>query len=241
MFKLIIIATMMAPGILSMNAQDIAPQVWSNATIGVPLQDRWTIFNNASYNMLVSNEFPWRELSLSSAADFRFHKHFSAIGALYAGRIKQSGTLSNREVRPFVGFRVNSNPEERLVVTNLSRQEFRWLIYSDNNNLTGWRFRNRTLLTYALNKKSALENKSLNLFAFVEFYKNFNDKLKERFVNDIKYKLGLSFRFSDSWRFDFGAIYQVARTNLDEPVQLPTVLTTNYIFEWGMIFFTGRK
>jgi len=115
------------------------------------------------------------------------------------------------------------------------------MIYSDQQNTFGFRLRNTTLVTTSLNKGSVIEDKTLNLFGSVEFFYNSNDDLRERFVNQIKYKLGLAFRLSFTWRFDIGLMYQDAKNNVPLPSQYPTTLVSNYVLELGVGYFIGGK
>jgi len=162
-------------------------------------------------------------------------------GNFYASKVKQSLALTSWEIRPVIGFLINSNLSKRLVVFNLTRTELRYMIYSDQQNTFGFRLRNTTLVTTSLNKGSVIEDKTLNLFGSVEFFYNSNDDLRERFVNQIKYKLGLAFRLSFTWRFDIGLMYQDAKNNVPLPSQYPTTLVSNYVLEWGVGYFIGDK
>jgi hypothetical protein len=224
----------------SLMGQSIAPQLWNNIFVGWDANDRFTMINTASFNILLSEEFPWNEISLASTTGYRFHKNFRVLGTIYVSRVQQTLSLSNWELRPVIGFAINSNNQKRFVISNLSRLEFRYLIYSDNTNATTGRFRNLTILTVSLNKRTIVEDNSLNLFATAEFFYNFNEKAKERFVNQSKFKLGLAYRLSYKWRFNFGLMYQDSKEGIVLPVLLPTDLITNYIIEWSVGFFINR-
>lgn len=225
----------------NLNAQDIAPQVWNNLYFGWNASDQFSWRNTASYNVLVSKEYPWNETTLSSTAVYKFHPIFEASGGIYYARTKQTNELNTHEVRPFVGLRVSSKSSERWLISNLSKLEFRWLIYSDDDNNESFRFRNRTHAAVSLTKKSMSDDRNLYLLGYFEAFFNFGDDVRERFFSAFKYKLGFGYRLSSSWRFDLGVIYQDATNNVIIPSQLPTNLITNYIIDWGVAYIINSK
>jgi hypothetical protein len=226
-----------------LKSQDIAPQIWTNASVAWVINDRFSWRNNAAYNVLVSSEFPWDEITLTSTGVFKFANFFEATTGIYSALTKQTGSLSSFEVRPFIGFRASTNIEKRWLLSNLSRLELRYLNYSDgNSNNVSLRFRNRTIISVSLIKKTMSINKNnLFVFGYFEAFFNFRTEVRERFFNQFKYKLGLGYRINYHWGIDFGVIFQDATNNVTDPVVLPTTLITNYIFEWGVRFVIGPK
>ena len=222
------------------SAQDIAPQVWSNAFVVWDINEKFSFRNAIAYNVLLSKEFPWHELDYHGGLAYRFHKNFETSAGISLLLVRQDISLSSFEVRPFVGLRVNSNIERRFYITNFSKLEWRNLKYSDDiKNSTG-RFRNKTYFAVSLNRKSMVSDNNIYLLSYFEIFYNFND-VRERFFNALKYKLGLGYRLSYNWRFDIGVIYQDANDKLGKPESAITTLDTFFIMEWGVGYIIGNK
>jgi hypothetical protein len=242
--KLKIIILFLLSGLcsISLKAQDIAPQIWNNTTVVWNINEHFTWRNSVAYNVLLSSEFPWDEFALTSVGAWRFKQYFEATLGVYSARTRQTVALSSYELRPFVGFRVHTNNQKRWLISNLSRFETRQLFYSDVDHTLSFRFRNQTYAGVSLNQKSlGITKNNLVLFGYFEAFVNPGKEVRERFFNQFKYKLGLAFRLNSSWGFNLGVIYQDAKNNVGEAVQLPTTLITNYIVDWGVIYVIGPK
>ena len=216
--------------------QDIAPQIWNNASLGWNISDQFSLRNSFAYNVLLSQDFPWHEFTFTTTGGYNFHKYLGMSVGLYLATTKQTVDLSSFETRPFLGFRIFSNNEKRFIISNLSRIELRHFNYSDETTDVAGRFRNRTSLAFSFTQRSMISAKNFFGFGYFEAFHNFDKEVKERFFKHFKYKLGLGYRLSSSWIFDFGVIYQDADDNIEEPSHYPTVLTTNYIIEWGVTY-----
>jgi hypothetical protein len=179
---------------------------------------------------------PWNEMTGMASGNFHFHRFMEADAALYFARVKQNNTLSSFEYRPSTGFRIFSNPLKRWLVVNGSRIELRFFRYSDRTTDLTFRFRNRTNAAVSLTRSSMADKRNLFLFGYFELFYNFGMEVRERFFNQFKYKLGLGYRLSDTWRFHLGMIYQDAVDNVVEPAQMPVEIDTRYIFEWGIVY-----
>lgn len=226
-----------------LKSQDIAPQIWNNASVAWNINNQFSWRNNVAYNVLASREFPWNEFSITSTGVFRFAEFFESTIGIYSALTNQTGSLSSFEIRPFIGFRATTNIEKRWAVSNLSRLEMRSIIYSDDNsNGVSIRFRNRTIASVSLTKKQMTTNAdNLFVFGYFEAFFNFGQEVRERFFTQFKYKLGLGYRINSQWGIDLGVLYQNANNNIDEPAKLPTNLITNYIIEWGIRFMIDNE
>ena len=236
--KKLIISSLILISVLSYRskAQDIAPQIWNNFNVGWSINEHFSWRSNAAYNVLLSKEFPWYEITLTSTGVYKFQRFYEVSLGFYFARTKQTLSLSSIELRPFVGFRITTNLQKRWLVTNLGKIEMRNLIYSNDDISMSWRFRNRTYLALAILTQSMNDNDNLFVFAYFEVFYNFGQEVRERFFNQFKYKLGLGYRLSSRWNFDLGVIYQDSKNTIIEPVNPSTNLITNYIVEWGITY-----
>jgi long-subunit fatty acid transport protein len=208
--------------------------VWNNASVGWVINDRFSWRNTLAFNILVSKEFPWNEVTITSVGAYRVTKYFETTLGIYSARTKQTLLLTSFELRPFIGLRFNTNNEKRWMLSNLTRFEMRMLIYSHKSNSESFRIKNRTFVGFSLNKKSfVLRENNFFVFGYFEAFINIGDEVKERFFNQFKYKLGFGYRINQKFGVDLGVIYQEAKDNVLLPANLPTTIITDYIFEWG--------
>lgn len=225
-----------------LKAQKIVdPQLYNNLAVSVDLSSKWTIFNQFSFNVLMSDKSLWNETSILSIPSYRINKNISAIGGFYISYVNQNKTLSSLELRPSFGIIFSSTLNHRFSIGNTSRIEFRFMNYSDADKDFTLRFRNRTDLIVSLIKPKINMNKNLFLFAHFEIYYNFEENIRERFYNIYRIKLGLGYRLSFPWRFSLGVLYQDSELNIGEPTNQPTNVITNYIFEWRVIYVIDAK
>lgn len=212
------------------------PQVWSNAGIGFKTDNGFYFLNTLSYNILLSNELPWNEFSNSLSAAYTFNPYIAVIGEFYASRTKQSATLSSTELRPAAALRLSTHDERRWRVANVSKFEFRFLDYTDNEKDNTVRFRNRTLISATVKEQNLKQVGSIAIYSYLEFFHNFEENVEERFFKSAKAKLGGTYKMSDHWRFDLGFIFLDATNTIVEPSTLPTNIITNYILEIGVYY-----
>ena len=241
-FQLVIIIYLSQLTFLAYCQSDqIRPQVWSNLAVGWNVSDKFVLRGAASYNVLLSSEAPWNEITASASAVFKFHRFMEANAGLYVAAAQQNESLRSFEYRPYVGFRIFTNDEKRWYLTNLTRFETRIFRYSDRTTELGYRLRNRTYIAASILKPSMSDNKNLYIYGYFEAFYNFEDEVKERFFNQFKYKIGLGYRLSDNWRFDLGFLYQDSKNTAGEPSQLPVYIDTNWIVEWGIAYIIPVK
>ena len=222
----------------SLQAQDtyVRPQLWNNLSVAWGALDHLTLTGETAYNVLLSDELEWQEITVSVNGIYRFHRFMAASAGIYLAWTRQEVNLNSFECRPNLGFLVNTNAEMRWLLTNLSKFEWRIFRYSDNTSNKTVRFRNRTYGVVSLIRPSLLDDHNLMLFSYFELFLNFGMEVRERFFDQFKYKLGFAYRFNRSWNANLGMVLQDARNNLGEPAQLPVIVNTRWILEWGVNF-----
>ena len=219
----------------------IKPQIWSNAYVAWNINDKFVIRNALSYNVLLSDELPWNEISYTVNGVAKVHKFMEVSAGFYMARVLQTKSLRSFEYRPSIGFRIFSNNKKRWAISNLTRVELRKFVYSNQSTDLAWRIRNLTHFALSLNKKSLQYDNNLYAFGLLEFFHNFNQEVEERFFDIFKWKLGLGYRLNYNWRFDIGVIDQDSRNTISEPTNLPGNIITNYIIEWGVAYIIPAK
>lgn len=219
----------------------ISPQIWNNVFVGWNISNKFVLRNAAAFNIRLSNEAPWNEITYSVSGVYKIHRFYEVNAGLYFARSRQSKDLKSYELRPFVGFRVATNTEKRWYVTNLSRFESRWFTYSDGDHEWGFRFRNRTYGIVSLNQPTMSDDQNLYLFGYFEFFYSFGIEVRERYFDQLKYKVGFGYRLSLPWRFDIGIIYQDAKNTTGEVVPYDANIITRFIIEWGVAYIIGPR
>ena len=222
-------------GSFSASLAQKSPQIYNSLFVGWQIKGNLFLRNNLSYNFLYLDPSVWNEIDVSSTLAKSYKDILEGTAGLYFARVQQDLELSNRELRPVLGFRVFNRSGRRYSLSNYSRFEFRYLFYSDNVNDGTARFRNRTTVAISLNRAQlALPDNNLFLFSYFEAFHNFEADTRERFFKQFKLKLGTGYRFNTNWAIDIGVIYLDSENNLGQASQLPTVVDTNYIFEWQL-------
>ena len=214
----------------------VKSQYWNNLNVAWQISDNFFIGNTLSYNVLFDKELPWSELSYSATAVLRINSFLLGNGGMYIAATNQSTDLNSVEIRPYIGIRISSKLPKRWVVSNLTRIEWRNLIYSNDTNDLAFRLRNRTNAAISINRKSLLDDHTLSLFAYFEAFHNLDNTVTERYFTTLKYKAGLAYRFSLQWRIDLGILFNNSRNTIETPSQLPGNIVTNFILEWGLTY-----
>lgn len=93
--------------------ETIRPQVWNNLYVGWNATDKFALRGALAYDVLLSKEIPWNEITVSVAGVYKFHRFMEANAGLYIAGAKQSKNLRSYEYRPYVGFRVFTNNTKR--------------------------------------------------------------------------------------------------------------------------------
>ena len=192
--------------------------------------------NTLSYNVLLSKEMPWNEFSNTFSTAYSFNPYFSFIGGFYVSRTKQSSGLSTIELRPTTAIRIATIDDKRWRIANVSKFEFRFLDYTDESQDNTVRFRNRTLVSVAVNKSNPKQDGSIVLYGYLEVFHNFEESTEERFFKSTKVKAGGAYRLSYHWRFDLGLIYLDATNTIQEPSNFPSNIITNFIADVGVYY-----
>jgi hypothetical protein len=219
----------------------IAPQLYNNLDVSWGINDKWSLYNQFSYNVILSDAIKWNETALFSISSYNFHNNIEALASVYLTYVNQSEILSSFEFRPAIGIRFFRSSKHRFVISNFTRLEFRSIYYSDDTNDFTIRLRNRTSLFLALTKPIMNSNKNLFLFGFGELYYNFDNATRERFYNLLRMKLGIGYRLNLPWRFTAGVIYQNTQSNIGEIGDFTTNVITNLIIEWQVLYFIPTK
>jgi hypothetical protein len=217
------------------------PQLWNNLYLVKNVSEKPAVRNALVYNVLLSKGYPWNEYSYSGAVSYDLKPWFNGSTGLYLASTRQSENLRSTEIRPYLGIRLSTKANKRWLIANISRMEWRNIMYSKGGTNVTFRFRNRIYAAISLIQKTLNTDHNLSLFSYFEAFHNFDNDVVERFFTQYKCKLGVVYRHNYSWRFYLGLIYQEAKNNVQEIGNLPVNLITNYILDWGIAYIIPPK
>jgi hypothetical protein len=210
------------------DSSDVATQIWANVTLGRSWGKHRHLELDLEPKVQVSGSEQWRNLDVTPLIEFYPSPWIDLEGEVALGRTHQREGLDTFEVTPRAGLRLHlfeqvaahgpqleRLPLSRFGVSTLFRVEFRNFFYSDDTpEAHEWRARVRLEGKVALNRQKLSEDGTLHATADAEYYAPLTDDVAERFVNKLRVRLGLGFRFSAATRLD--ALY-IRDWNRTEP------------------------
>ena len=214
---LILCALAISPLLCAQDNERRLDQFWLTAEFRYPVSVAILWKTNLEYRSVRDAGERWRTWNFSGEVSFFSIPAVDLTGALRVFYSQENDTLNRTELRPTVGVSVNILRKGRFVIDDRLRFEWRQFFFnfSDLNRSFG-RFRNKTNLLFALNKKNPYLDKALSLRLSFEFFMIRDKHLKERFANRHRLEAGLGFRFNDHWRLWLIYYSQYSRNQIEE-------------------------
>jgi hypothetical protein len=195
-------------------------QVWIDYTLNVPFANRYLFSTQFSYRTLDAKQNKWREVEINPTVQWSILNRVDLIAAFTASKTLQQDEYNTDELRPGLGFRYHFSPNKRVLLQALARMEQRNLYHEETSS---WdhsarsRFRLESLIP--INRKTMFENQLWYGVLDVEGFWVMDKQLGERYANQVRYRAGIGYRQSYSWRFEFIYTDQFTRNNLDAGFQ----------------------
>jgi hypothetical protein len=169
---------------------------------------------------LVNEKSGWYQLELGQSVQYNVLWKIDIIGGLLASYTVQSDTtdlFDSYELRPWLGARIDFNPESKLSIGLLTRYEQRFLYYNnqDTTQKSG-RIRNRLEFTYSINHPNMFHDKLWYLTFDAEWFIPTNASFEERFANATRLRFGIGYRQNYHWRYAIVFMEQFSRNTIDE-------------------------
>ena len=214
---LIMYGLTIAPCLYAQDNERRLDQFWVTAEFRYPISTAILLKTNLEYRSVHDAGERWRTWNFSGEVTFFSIPAVDLAGALRVFYSQENDTLNRTELRPTIGARVNILRKGRFVIDDQLRFEWRQFFFnfSDLNRSLG-RFRNKTNVLFALNKKNPYLDKALSLRLSFEFFMIRDKELKERFANRHRLEAGLGFRFNDHWRLWLIYYSQYSRNQIEE-------------------------
>jgi len=212
---------------LPSKAQLTNAQLWFEYKLVYPFSGVYIFDNAFTYSTLLSSS-QWRDFNYSPSVEYSSSQYIDLIVGSSFSYTVQTQNINTLEIRPFVGTRVHFTPRQRVLTRLLAKIEQRNL----KNLETGkWeknvrpRFRLEALIL--INKNSYYEDKLWYGIADAEWLMKVGDDVQERFANRFRGRIGVGYRLSYSYRFEFFYMFQQSRDTIEEDFK-----TSDHIFRF---------
>lgn len=205
-------------------------QIWIDYNPTWPLNKRLIFDLQISQRIALTDPRFW-QLNTRSTLTFKPRKWVDLTCGLWLIYTDQTTSLDTFETRPYVGLRLNWTTWRGIKLNNYFRVELRiqFELGADNTQISN-QFRDRIQALIPINKRDLSENGVWYAIADVEWFWNSNQELQERFQSRRRYRLGVGWKKSDAWSFQFIYTLQQARDTIGAPFS-----TTDHIFRFRSI------
>ena len=210
-------------------------QIRANLTLGKSVSETTYLELDIEPKWQVSEGEQWRNIDFTPLVE-RYPTDWLDLAAeTTVGNTLQRDGLDTFEITPRIGARFHlfakmapylpgipglkyeRLPRTRFGVATLVRVEWRNFFYSDETpSQHEWRARLRLEGKLALNHATLAEDRTLYAIGDLEYYQPLSDDIDERYVNKVRSRLGLGYRFSTKTKLEFLYIRDWNRDSPDE-------------------------
>ena len=209
-------------------------QIWANLTLGKAVSERAYLELDVEPKRQVTSGDQWRGLDVTPLVEYYPASWLDLQAEASVGKTHQRDGLDTFEITPRVGarFRLFAKmaphrpgipglkhdrlPLTRLALSTLVRLELRNFYYSDDTpNRHEGRVRLRLETKLALNHDTLARDSTLYAIGDAEYYAPLGEDLPERYVNKMRVRLGLGYRFSVATKLELLYIRDWNRTSPD--------------------------
>ena len=197
-------------------------QVWANVTMGKSRGEKTYLELDIEPKHQVSGGEQWRNIDFTPLVERYPTDWLDLTAEMTVGNTRQRDGLDTFEITPRVGARFHlfgkmapflpgipglkyeRLPRTRLGVATLVRVEWRNFSYSDETpSQHTWRARLRLEGKLAVNHATLAQDRTLYAIGDAEYYQPLGDDIEERYVNKVRSRLGLGYRFSTRTKLEF--------------------------------------
>jgi hypothetical protein len=215
-------------------------QTWADFMLHKTFKNGLIYIGEFGPRTLVNKSSGWYQLELAQSVQYNILWKIDAIGGLLTSYTIQTDTTdlyNSYELRPWLGARINFNPDSKLSVALLTRYEQRYLYYNNLNDIQkSGRARNRLEFTYSINRPNFYHDKLWYLTFDAEWFLPTNTKFEERFANAARLRLGIGYRRNYNWRYAIVFMEQFSRNTIDDEFK-----SSNFIIDLRVHFFIPAK
>lgn len=214
-----------------------ASQIWLNLTPGTNVGQRWYLELDVEPKAQVTEGEQWRNLDLTPLVEFYPSDWLDLEAETTVGYTRQRDGLSTFEITPRIGMRIHlfskmaehragirgrkyeRLPLTRLGISTLFRLEWRGFFYSDGTSTVHeWRARLRLEGKLALNHPKLSDDHTLYMITDAEYFAPLGDDIPERYVNKVRVRFGLGYRFPGATKLELLYILDSNRSSPDAEI-----------------------
>ena len=197
-------------------------QIWLNITPGTTIGPRWYLELDVEPKAQVMEGEQWRNLDLTPLVEYYPSDWIDIEVEATVGYTRQSDGLSTFEVTPRVATRIHlfskmitvhrpaipglkyeRLPLTRLSISTLVRVEWRSFSFSDHApDKHEWRARLRLEGKLALNHPRLSDDHTLYAIMDAEYFESLSGDIAESYVNKVRVRIGLGYRFADATKLE---------------------------------------
>lgn len=209
---------------------EVSDQLWFNYILAFPRSQKLYMEVDFEAAAEVSGDEPWRYLYTTGLVEYYITDYIDLTGELLSGVTQQDSGEDSLELAGRFGFRLHllapflsylqweRLPGGRVGLANLARVEPRKFWYnSDRGSESDVRMRNRIELRAAINKANmGMDGVWIFLTDWEWFWEIGGNAPAERFSTKTRWRIGLDYRHSYSWRYSLLLQRDQARDTREE-------------------------
>lgn len=195
-------------------AQD---QAWVDYILNLPFANNYVFDTEFSYKTNFGKESKWRSYDISPDIEWSINDRFDVMFSVGESFTVQKEDYNTIEIKPLVGTRFHITPHQRILIRALVRFEYRNLYHEEDKSWdqsTRSRFRLEAIIP--INRKTYFENKLWYALTDAEVFWVMDEQLDERYANRARYRVGVGYRASYSWRFELVYTNQQTKNTIDD-------------------------
>lgn len=192
-------------------------QFWFEYMYNYPFANRYNLEASSTYSTLIQSP-RWRSFDVQVTPEMAVNSYLDIMFSGTYSSTFQNESLTTSELRATLAARVHFTPNSRILTKTLIRFEQRNVRYIETDDIDrGTRTRIRLESLTPLNRSSMYMDNLWYLLADTEAFIVMDDDVQERYANRWRFRAGLGYRFSYSYRVEFVYTYQEAKNTLGDP------------------------
>ena len=195
-------------------SKTINDNFWLDAFVTTNMGGKFKQNTYISYRRIAGKDH-WQQVFFNPAFVYTINKNFQVWGTTVFNYVKDH-SVSQYEVRPYVGLMVNYPRISGFYIQNFFRFEERFFFQNHEGYLSNnFRARYSVFAFIPLNHREIID-KTVYLWPGAEYYLDLNGTPPVRFINKSRYTLGVGYQVSKFYRFEICFLEQFSRKNQEE-------------------------
>lgn len=208
-------------------------QTWYDFQFDYNITPKLLLSTEVGPKVLLSDDGSgWNAVDFSPGLEYTARPYLVWLFSVPLSTTVQAEGINTFEMRGSAGLRLVIQPNKRLSLRNRTLLEYRNLHYDGTDSTeTSTRFRTRVEVRYAINRPTFASRKLLYGISDFEIFANLGSDPNERFLNRMRFRIGLGYRFDPHWAVEAIYVRQGSRNTLaaDAPASSDNILRLRMI------------